>query len=378
MRLKDEILKELKENLFNSMVFGKVYYEPDIPEKVKNKLMKYFDSNLNKDDVIGFVDTTLIKSCKGGMVFTTYGLYYLGMFHKSKYFNYNDIDIIEIIPSKNRKSEDASLKIISNDKEDLTIGSGEFNKYKLKDLLQNIKIICNRYNNENVLEKPNGKVEKLKINKEQQIKCQAIIHTASIGAGGVGTGLAQIPLSDNAVLIPIQITMITSIGAVFGIRVTEGAAKGILSSLVATFVGRGATQLLLGWVPGVGNVINTATAAGITEAAGWLAVKHFSELKEDEKMKYSYEGKKDGYEKASKVYEEKFHNQESEFKNSKKKFTESINEYEEIVKCYEEYISELERKESKSRKEEQDIEIAKAQLNNLYNIKKVYYLEDKK
>lgn len=113
---------------------------------------------------------------------------------------------------------------------------------------------------------------------EQRKKCKAIIHTASVAAGSVGAGLAQIPLADNALITPIQITMITSIGAVFGIHVVEGMAKGIIASSAASIVGRGAVQTLVGWIPGIGNAINTATAAGITEAIGWAAVKHFSEL----------------------------------------------------------------------------------------------------
>lgn len=36
---------------------------------------------------------------------------------------------------------------------------------------------------------------------EQEARCHAIIHIASAGAAGVGAGLAQIPLSDNAIII---------------------------------------------------------------------------------------------------------------------------------------------------------------------------------
>ena len=49
----------------------------------------------------------------------------------------------------------------------------------------------------------------------QRSKCHAIIHTAATLAGAVATGLAQIPLSDAAVITPIQIAMIIGIGKVF-------------------------------------------------------------------------------------------------------------------------------------------------------------------
>ena len=38
-----------------------------------------------------------------------------------------------------------------------------------------------------------------------------------------------------------------------------------------------ASQVLVGWIPGIGNAINATTAAGITEAMGWLLAKEFDE-----------------------------------------------------------------------------------------------------
>lgn len=110
---------------------------------------------------------------------------------------------------------------------------------------------------------------------EQKKKCHAIIHTASTAAAGVGAGLAQIPFSDNMVLIPIQVTMVISLGKVFGMSINESAAMSALTTAATTTVGRGISQILIGWIPGVGNVINASTAAGLTEAAGWIIAKEF-------------------------------------------------------------------------------------------------------
>lgn len=111
--------------------------------------------------------------------------------------------------------------------------------------------------------------------KDQEKKCHAIIHTASTAAAGVGAGLAQIPFSDNAVLVPIQITMVVSLGKVFGLSITEAAATSALATAATTTVGRGLSQILVGWMPVVGNVINASTAAAVTEAAGWVIAKEF-------------------------------------------------------------------------------------------------------
>ena len=101
---------------------------------------------------------------------------------------------------------------------------------------------------------------------EQKKKCHAIIHAASVAAGGAGAGMAQIPGSDNAVITPIQLTMTISLGKVFGVTLTESAAKAAIGSLAASTVGRTVTQVLVGWIPGVGNAINATTAAGLTES----------------------------------------------------------------------------------------------------------------
>ena len=135
---------------------------------------------------------------------------------------------------------------------------------------------------------------KINIPKDQMTKCNVIIHSASVAAGGVGTGMAQIPLADNAVITPIQVGMIIALGKVFDQDVSKSAATAILGGMAASFIGRGVSQVLVGWIPGVGNVINTATAAGITEAIGWTVVDNFSknQYKDIIKEHLSNEGEK--------------------------------------------------------------------------------------
>lgn len=104
---------------------------------------------------------------------------------------------------------------------------------------------------------------------DQKERCHLIIHGASVSAGAVGAGLAQIPLADHAVIMPIQIAMVVGLGKVFGQHLTDSAAKGFVLASIGTLVGRGASQVLLGWIPILGNAINASTAAGLTEALGW-------------------------------------------------------------------------------------------------------------
>ena len=112
--------------------------------------------------------------------------------------------------------------------------------------------------------------------KAQENNCHAISHAASAAAGGVGAGLAQVPLADNAVITPIQLTMTISLGQVFGIDLTQSAAKAAIGSASASMVGKTIVNLLVGWIPGVGNAINAGTAAAVTEALGWTLANDFA------------------------------------------------------------------------------------------------------
>ena len=105
--------------------------------------------------------------------------------------------------------------------------------------------------------------------------CNGIIHSASVAVAGVGAGLAQLPMSDNAVITPIQLTMAISLGKVFGITLDQSSAKAALASAATAQIGRTAAQILVGWLPGLGNVVNAVTAASLTEAIGWIMAKEF-------------------------------------------------------------------------------------------------------
>lgn len=108
-------------------------------------------------------------------------------------------------------------------------------------------------------------------------KIHGIIHTASVSAGGVGAGLAQIPGSDMPVIMSLQAAMIAAIAAEYRIEITKAAAADLLLTFAAGYGGRALSQILVGWMPGIGNAINATTAAAITESIGWAANEYFKE-----------------------------------------------------------------------------------------------------
>ena len=106
-----------------------------------------------------------------------------------------------------------------------------------------------------------------------------IIHGASVAAAGVGGGLAQLPGADTPVLMSIQASMIVGIAEHYGANITKTAAADLVLTFAASMTGRGISQVLVGWIPGIGNAINATTAASITEAIGWAADTYFKEGK---------------------------------------------------------------------------------------------------
>jgi uncharacterized protein (DUF697 family) len=120
-------------------------------------------------------------------------------------------------------------------------------------------------------------MENIAMTDDQKQQCHLIIHTAATASAGIAAGLAQVPLSDSALIVPIQITMIVSLGLVFDVHLTEAAAKGIALGMVGTYVGRAVSQVLLGWIPVLGNALNATTAAGLTEAMGWAVANRFEQ-----------------------------------------------------------------------------------------------------
>jgi uncharacterized protein (DUF697 family) len=107
-------------------------------------------------------------------------------------------------------------------------------------------------------------------------KIYAIIHAATISAGIVGAGLANLPGSDLPVLSALQTAMIIAIGHEHGCELTKASARSLLLTFPGGYGGRAISQCLIGWVPGYGNAINASTAMVLTQTIGWIANAYFA------------------------------------------------------------------------------------------------------
>ena len=348
-------------NNYNITIFEshKEYFAPEIPDSVIDKILKNIDKNIPINNIVAVYDTTLLNTWKNGLVFTTDGIYIKSMLKKTIYFRYLNTTIFK---DKNKFYFKADYP--ENFEYEYIESGVEYDN--LREAFNKIKNIDNRYGQ--TTEKQSGELQDIKFPYKMQKACHQCIHAASIAAGGVGTGLAQIPTSDNAIIVPIQIAMIIRLGSIFNIDVTESFAKSIIASAGTTYAGRTISQILVGWIPLAGNAINTATAAGVTEAIGWIAVKHFYDRWNDDKAKGRFEGMKVGYMHASEEYEKKLRDQAADFLRQIKNIEKNEKEYKQLIREYEEYIETLERENESDKiriKELKDI------LDALMNLKHV-------
>ena len=104
-------------------------------------------------------------------------------------------------------------------------------------------------------------------------KAKAIIATAVTAAAAAGA--IPIPLSDAAVLIPIQVTMIASLAGLYGLR--QEAVKQSALPFVAKLVGIFAASSLLKLIPMLGSAVNATVAGTLTAAMGMFVRCNFEE-----------------------------------------------------------------------------------------------------
>jgi uncharacterized protein (DUF697 family)/GTP-binding protein EngB required for normal cell division len=119
-----------------------------------------------------------------------------------------------------------------------------------------------------------GVVIRLKAN-----QARAVVGASSVAAAGIGA--VPIPVPDAAVLMPVQLGMLASINAIFGIDMGSDRAVSMIRGLVgqggATVVGRQIAANLLKVIPGV-SVINASVAAALTAALGEAYIQLCSEM----------------------------------------------------------------------------------------------------
>ena len=100
--------------------------------------------------------------------------------------------------------------------------------------------------------------------------------TAGAAASAAAAAVVPIPLADAAMLIPIQIAMISGITSAYQIKLSKSIIMSLVTSALgasgATIAGRAVTGSIAKLLPGIGTAagtaVNAAAAAAITTALG--------------------------------------------------------------------------------------------------------------
>jgi uncharacterized protein (DUF697 family) len=95
-------------------------------------------------------------------------------------------------------------------------------------------------------------------------------------AAAAAVGATPIPIADAALIVPIQLTMLVTISAIWGLDISEASLatiiSGAITSSAGTLGGRALVSSILKFIPGVGTVagsiISGSTAAVITTTFG--------------------------------------------------------------------------------------------------------------
>ena len=118
---------------------------------------------------------------------------------------------------------------------------------------------------------------KVHMPKELEKKCHLAIHSATTAAAAAGA--IPIPMSDAIPITAAQIAMIVRLGNVFGITLSQAAAKSIGGVTLTQSAGRLVVSSILKTIPVagtvIGGVIGATTAAALTEALGWIVADDF-------------------------------------------------------------------------------------------------------
>lgn len=108
------------------------------------------------------------------------------------------------------------------------------------------------------------------MNKDQLVKCNVAIHTASMLSAAAG--VIPIPVADAVPITAAQVTMVMTLGKIFDAKVTESVAKGLIGAAASTFIGRSIVKM----IPIFGWGISAVVAGGVTEAIGWTIAVDFA------------------------------------------------------------------------------------------------------
>lgn len=114
---------------------------------------------------------------------------------------------------------------------------------------------------------------KIEIPEPEKSKCNYVIHTAAVAAGGIG--IAPLPGADIVPICAVQVTMILGLARIFNIAITKEVAEAQAKAYMVGNFGKLLAGELSKLVPVLGSATNATVAVGLTEYLGWETAEDF-------------------------------------------------------------------------------------------------------
>lgn len=106
--------------------------------------------------------------------------------------------------------------------------------------------------------------QRVSLNHKRQ-RAHGVVASAALAAGGFGA--APLPFADALAIVPIQVSMLAGISAVWGLPLSTAflgmLVSGALTGSAGTVAGRAAVGSLIKLIPGAGSVVGGAINAGV-------------------------------------------------------------------------------------------------------------------
>jgi len=112
--------------------------------------------------------------------------------------------------------------------------------------------------------------QKIDLDRKRKHADTAIVAAAALAAAA---GAVPVPVADAALLVPIQMGLMASVSAIYGVKMETATMAATVATTVATSAGRSAATGLIKLIPGagsiVGGLVSAAVASAFTMAIGY-------------------------------------------------------------------------------------------------------------
>lgn len=99
---------------------------------------------------------------------------------------------------------------------------------------------------------------------------------AATALAGASAGVLRFPGSDETLIAPIQLGLVTALEREYGRPLNESLSNAVLHTSVGQIIGKAGALTLVGLVPGAGNLIRGLVAATVTAGIGLVTIEQLN------------------------------------------------------------------------------------------------------